>query len=102
MFQGFTIAALVIGGYVYGKDNEKAKRTREDELRDKAKLREKLWIEELERRDYETRMRKQRAEIARQKIREMEEAEKAEAEKAEAAIKAVKAAVADDDAQTKK
>ncbi|CAM9018753.1 unnamed protein product [Wickerhamomyces anomalus] len=76
-FQGFTIAALVVGGFIYGKDNVEKKKTREEQLHEKAKLREKLWIEELERRDLETKQRKKRAEWARQKAKELEEQEKA-------------------------
>ncbi|CCH43964.1 putative membrane protein [Wickerhamomyces ciferrii] len=76
-FQGFTIAALVVGGLVYGKDNYERKKSREEAIHEKAKLREKLWIEELERRDFEAKQRKQRAEWARQKAKEMEEQEKA-------------------------
>jgi hypothetical protein len=75
-FQGFTIAALVVGGIIYGRDTQDAHKSREEELREKAKLREKLWIEELERRDFEAKQRKQRAEIARQKYLEAQEAEK--------------------------
>lgn len=76
-FQGFTVAALVVGGFVYGKDNLEKKKSREEQLHEKAKMRERLWIEELERRDFETQQRKKRAEWARQKAREMEEQEKA-------------------------
>lgn len=75
-FQGFTIAALVVGGIVYGKETAAQKKTREEQLQEKAKLRESLWIEELERRDAENKKRKLRAEIARQKIKEQEELEK--------------------------
>jgi hypothetical protein len=75
-FQGFTIAALVVGGIIYGRDTQDTHKSREEELREKAKLREKLWIEELERRDFEAKQRKQRAEIARQKYLEAQEAEK--------------------------
>jgi hypothetical protein len=74
-FQGFTIAALVVGGIVYGKETAQQKRSREDLLQEKAKLRERLWIEELERRDAETKKRKLRAEIARKKIEEQQNEE---------------------------
>lgn len=70
--QAFTLAALVAGSYLYGK-NSKERATHEEQMRKKAKLREELWIKELERRDEETKMRKQRAELVRQKAKEMEE-----------------------------
>ncbi|KAH3666434.1 hypothetical protein WICMUC_005702 [Wickerhamomyces mucosus] len=75
-FQGFTIAALVVGGLIYGKETTAAKKTREEQMLEKAKLRERLWIEELERRDFEAQQRKKRAELARQKYREAQEAER--------------------------
>lgn len=77
--QGFTIAALVVGGIVYGRDTQETRKTKDEQLKDKAKMREKLWIEELERRDTEAKQRKQRAEFARQKHMEAQAAE-AEAE----------------------
>ncbi|KAH3681218.1 hypothetical protein WICPIJ_007819 [Wickerhamomyces pijperi] len=75
-FQGFTIAALVVGGLIYGKDSVERKKTQDELALEKSKLREKLWIEELERRDFEAKQRKKRAEIARQKYKEAMEAEK--------------------------
>lgn len=79
-FQGFTIAALVIGGIVYGRETQDTRKSKEEELREKAKLRERLWIEELEKRDHAAKERKKRAEIARQKYAEQLEAEKNAAE----------------------
>ncbi|SCV05645.1 LANO_0H12046g1_1 [Lachancea nothofagi CBS 11611] len=68
--QGATLVALVAGSFIYGK-SEKDRISKEDELREKAKLREKLWIQELERRDDETKQRKLRAEMARAKALEL-------------------------------
>lgn len=69
--QGATLVALVAGSFIYGK-SKKEKVSAEEQLREKAKLREQLWIQELERRDQETQMRKKRAEMARLKAQEME------------------------------
>jgi hypothetical protein len=65
--QGFTVAALVIGGYFYGKPNRPT--DRDAILRNHAKEREKLWIQELERVDEETNQRRARA-LAIQKKKE--------------------------------
>lgn len=75
VFQGFTIAALVVGGLFFGKESIEKQKSREELLHEKAKMREKLWIEELERRDFETQQRKKRAEWARQKAKEAQEEE---------------------------
>lgn len=98
-FQGFTIAALVVGGLLYGKDSMEKKKTHDELALEKAKLRERLWIEELERRDFEAKQRKQRAEIARQKYREAMEAEKKaqDEEEKEKATKKVTESVATDE-----
>ena len=76
-FQGFTILALVVGGWYYNTGDGSKKREQEVILREKAKMREKLWIEELERRDEEAKMRKKRAELARiKRQQQLEEEEK--------------------------
>ncbi|CDO92090.1 unnamed protein product [Kluyveromyces dobzhanskii CBS 2104] len=69
--QGFTLLALVAGSYLYGS-NKKERESQEEQLRKKAKMREELWIQELERRDQETKSRRQKAEFARQKAKDME------------------------------
>lgn len=70
--QGFTLIALVAGSYIYGT-NKNERESHEEQLRKKAKMREQLWIQELERRDEETKLRRQKAELARQKAKEMEQ-----------------------------
>lgn len=72
-FQGLTVAALVAGGYYYKGQKltpEGRKIDREAELKAKAKMRERLWIEDLERRDAEAKERRARAEAARKRIQE--------------------------------
>lgn len=59
--QGITVAALVGGSYYLGL-NEKLKVSREEEIRNKAAIREKMWIEELERIDQAAKDRQARAE----------------------------------------
>jgi hypothetical protein len=59
LMQGFTVAGLVFGGYLYGKPNRPT--DRDAILYAKAKEREKMWIEELERIDEEDKTRKERA-----------------------------------------
>lgn len=72
LFQGLTIVALVGGSFVY--DQAKiSQKSEEDLAREKAKIREQLWINELERRDEEMKQRKLRAQLAK---KAREEAEK--------------------------
>lgn len=59
--QGLTIVALVGGSYYVGI-NERWRVNRDDELRKKAEVREKMWIEELERIDVAAKERALRAE----------------------------------------
>ena len=70
--QGATLVALVAGSFIYGT-SQKERQSKEDALREKAKLREKLWIQELERRDEETQLRTKRAELARSRAKELEQ-----------------------------
>ncbi|AMD21615.1 HFL241Wp [Eremothecium sinecaudum] len=69
--QTFTLVALIGGSFIYGK-KQQPQIDGDELLRQKAKMREQLWIEELERRDQEIANRKKRAELARQKVKEME------------------------------
>ncbi|QPG76980.1 Respiratory supercomplex factor 1, mitochondrial [Brettanomyces nanus] len=64
--QGFTLAALIFGSMYYDKTLKKQQKTEEDLAVQKARMREKLWVEELERRDAEIKDRQRRAELARQ------------------------------------
>lgn len=73
IFQGLTVVALVAGSFVYDK-TKISRKTEEEVAREKAKIREHLWIQELERRDEEMKLRKLRAEMLR-KLRDQSENE---------------------------
>lgn len=72
VFQGATLVALVAGSFLYGK-SKLEEQSQQEQLKEKAKLREELWIRELERRDAEVKDRKKRAEAAKKKTQENEE-----------------------------
>lgn len=71
--QGFTLVALVFGSIYYDKAFSAAQKTEEELAIEKAKVREKLWIEELERRDNEMKERQRRAELARKALEQKRE-----------------------------
>lgn len=66
--QGATLLALVFGSYYFDQAFTQSQKTQEDLDEEKAKLRQKLWIEELERRDSEMKDRQLRAQRARDAI----------------------------------
>ncbi|CAI8510568.1 unnamed protein product [Pichia kudriavzevii] len=68
--QGLTLVALVFGSLYYDQRIAGAKKTEEELALEKARMREKLWVEELERRDTEMKERQKRAELARKMMQE--------------------------------
>ncbi|EDO18906.1 hypothetical protein Kpol_1023p75 [Vanderwaltozyma polyspora DSM 70294] len=73
--QAATLVALLAGSYIYSS-NKAERKTEEQLLKEKAKMREQLWIQELERREQETEARRKKAEMFRLKAKENEEASK--------------------------
>ncbi|KAF5103229.1 hypothetical protein D0Z03_000273 [Geotrichum reessii] len=69
--QSLTLVALIGGSYYLGQTN-KLSFDREAELRKKAEVREKMWLEELERIDQEAKDRISRAKSIREQLSKME------------------------------
>lgn len=76
--QGLTLVALVFGSIYYDKAFTELKKTEEELAIEKANIREKLWIEELERRDKEMQDRQRRAELAREMMLKKKQQESSE------------------------
>ncbi|GMF00443.1 unnamed protein product [Ambrosiozyma monospora] len=75
--QGLTIVALVAGSYIYDRQTKSVEKSEEELAIEKARMREKLWIEELERRDEEIKERQRRAQLAREyKLAQLENEKK--------------------------
>ncbi|KAH3664628.1 hypothetical protein OGATHE_003443 [Ogataea polymorpha] len=69
--QGLTIVALLAGSFYFDKTLREGK-TEQELAIEKARMRERLWIEELERRDEEMKERQRRAELARKRKEDAE------------------------------
>ncbi|KAH3660217.1 hypothetical protein OGAPHI_007422 [Ogataea philodendri] len=68
--QGLTVVALVAGSFYFDRSFRENKSEQELAI-EKARMREKLWVEELERRDEEMKERQRRADIARKRKEEL-------------------------------
>lgn len=69
--QLLTLVALVAGGLFIASESDLQRAERQDELRAKAKQREALWVQELERRDAEIQARKRRIERSNAELRDI-------------------------------
>lgn len=73
MFQGATLVALIGGAYYYGEKYQRSEKSREEKLRETAKQREQLWVEELERIEAESQKQKKQKEDLQKKLKEMQQ-----------------------------
>ncbi|GMM31255.1 Rcf1 protein [Martiniozyma asiatica (nom. inval.)] len=68
--QGATLVALVLGSMYFDKTFSANQKSEEDLAIEKARMRQKIWIEELEQRDQEMKDRQARAERARELLQQ--------------------------------
>lgn len=74
--QAFTVIAIIGGAYMYRQDQIN-RPTQEELMRQKAKERERLWIQELERIDNEAKERRERAKSIQEAFSKQRDQEKA-------------------------
>lgn len=76
--QAATLAALVAGSFIYGSNTKTQQRSEDERLREKAKIRERMWLRELERRDQL--MTEKKARVEQNKLKDEEIADKLQKE----------------------
>lgn len=94
--QAATLVALVAGSFFYGSTKAELK-SKEDLMKQKAKMREQLWIQELERREEETEARRKKAEMFRLKALQNE----AETKRLEAELRELELKIKNDSSSSK-